>query len=633
MEALVAPYWQQAWEHLEGSLGGFVYDAKRALYRAEAAWEEAKTQEERSQAIVQQYRCALVLTSVHSIASNIPISLVLALLDAGLWSPSIAYTYVTEMEHGDHGLIELIPYLPEHLLRRALSIVAQEVLLCGNWDGDWPITKITSTRTFPPLAKRFVELGYAEELMALLAKQPEQARAEVLVEVLPSLPVAMQPKAVEETLQCIETLNPGELKATLLLALVPRFSTERKNKIIEEATQIFEEHKRKYRAYPYWASLFAKAGLSQKALEYAYDMKEPQWVAAALARSIAFFGEPERTKALHDAFANVEKFFLSEPSAFSRQLHFDTLRTLYAFAPETGKVFSQKYLSKRQQASFLIHLAKKERPEAFSEACAAVEALIDIDRVFGSLELAPLLPQNDAVKAAQDALVLLKELSQRESTECELDSLQFWGGYFSNAGQSLVIQAARLLPKEERDPKLLEVLTSTRHIEDSASQVCSYSGIVELLSEQNRTKVIERAKRATQKTVGIDRGVAMAFLAPVLPIAERAKVVCEAAGILCKIQERHVAVDMLADILPLLPETERAETIDWLMSHIESEAGYFSNRRRGSTLISVVAPYLSEAQIEQIWIGLAQQEEQCALETLLSLSLTLQTEQCDQKFG
>jgi len=107
--------------------GGFVRDVDRARRVAGLRLSKApRGSEEATQFIVLQARYVLMISSINSLAGNVPPAMLKALVTSGLWSISHAVTVARQMpaEQRLNGYALLLPFLPEPLK----SAVAEEGL-------------------------------------------------------------------------------------------------------------------------------------------------------------------------------------------------------------------------------------------------------------------------------------------------------------------------------------------------------------------------------------------------------------------------------------------------------------------------------------------------------------------------
>ena len=124
--ALAGKGWKQAWEVVENSYSGFLNDVDRAWRAAERADTRAIQAGVSAPYVALTVRCALCHASVHSLAGNIPPSLIEQLVAKKVWSVSQGFTYachISNPKQQAEAISRLAPHLPEPLLYEALEII------------------------------------------------------------------------------------------------------------------------------------------------------------------------------------------------------------------------------------------------------------------------------------------------------------------------------------------------------------------------------------------------------------------------------------------------------------------------------------------------------------------------------
>lgn len=126
LKGLVSGEWVQCWEHFEGSYSGFVNDlgrARRAFtntnHRAVAAGRPAPH-------AADEILCALSMSSIGSLAHQIPATLLERLVRGKRWSAAQGLTYIRLMPSAEgraSALAALLPHLPNRLILTAVAIV------------------------------------------------------------------------------------------------------------------------------------------------------------------------------------------------------------------------------------------------------------------------------------------------------------------------------------------------------------------------------------------------------------------------------------------------------------------------------------------------------------------------------
>ena len=109
-------YWQC---EKQGKTANFVKDVSRAWAVAENSFKENATE-----SISLQYRYALIITSLNSLAGNIRPRLIAALIEKEIWTPAQGLAYVRQNQDSQtqsEGLNIIVEYLPSSLLTSALE--------------------------------------------------------------------------------------------------------------------------------------------------------------------------------------------------------------------------------------------------------------------------------------------------------------------------------------------------------------------------------------------------------------------------------------------------------------------------------------------------------------------------------
>ena len=114
--------WYEACDAL-GKPTGFVSDLGRARRLAVDCYEQAP-----GETVVQLMRYALMLTSLNSLASNVPAEMVGGLVKAGVWQPAQGLAYAQQAKNPWHRaacISEIVPYVPQALLPEVKKTIRQ----------------------------------------------------------------------------------------------------------------------------------------------------------------------------------------------------------------------------------------------------------------------------------------------------------------------------------------------------------------------------------------------------------------------------------------------------------------------------------------------------------------------------
>ena len=156
--------WAEARHAAEGNYAGYLADLDLSWRRAEEEGKDAPA------ALGRQARCALIESSIHSLAGNIPPELLVAAVEKKVWEPQTALAYARQV--ADPGqrvqaLAGLAPHLPPDLKEEAL----REALAAARELGD----EDARAEALAGLAPRWAEWA-GRERAAAYALWPETLR-------------------------------------------------------------------------------------------------------------------------------------------------------------------------------------------------------------------------------------------------------------------------------------------------------------------------------------------------------------------------------------------------------------------------------------------------------------------------
>lgn len=92
MSRFLSSPWLQAWDDYEGAYAGYLADVER-VWRAAASLSESKDSGDRNAAMLVELRCSLLISSINSLAGNIPPGLGLAMLRHGFWTQAQTFAF------------------------------------------------------------------------------------------------------------------------------------------------------------------------------------------------------------------------------------------------------------------------------------------------------------------------------------------------------------------------------------------------------------------------------------------------------------------------------------------------------------------------------------------------------------
>ncbi|OUL31133.1 NB-ARC domain-containing protein [Nostoc sp. 106C] len=198
--------WYEVREKL-GQTGGYITDISRAWELAQANWDESTL----PQVVGLQCRYALITASLNSLAANVPIELLMALVKNHLWIAEQGLAYALQnpdLSKKVEALAQLVNYLPPNLAKLALS----EALTAAR------MIQHESNLAFAlrVLAEKLPEV-LPEALSAARAIQDEYSRASALRALAEKLP-----EVLPEALSAARAIQDEYSRASALRALAEK---------------------------------------------------------------------------------------------------------------------------------------------------------------------------------------------------------------------------------------------------------------------------------------------------------------------------------------------------------------------------------------------------------------------------
>ncbi len=202
--------WYEVREQL-AQTGGYITDISRAWELAEAN----RTESRLSQVVSWQCRYALITASLNSMAANVPVELLLALVKNKKWTPQQGLAYALQNpkpREKVNSLTELVTYLPPNLQELAL----QKVLAAAREIQD----ESSRANALSALAEKLPPELLPEALAAARAIQNQSNRANALSALAEKLP----PELLPEALAAARAIRDESNRAYALSALADRLS-------------------------------------------------------------------------------------------------------------------------------------------------------------------------------------------------------------------------------------------------------------------------------------------------------------------------------------------------------------------------------------------------------------------------
>ncbi|BAY24323.1 regulatory protein [Calothrix sp. NIES-2100] len=492
--------WYEAREKL-AQTGGYITDISRAWELAEANWNESTT----PQVVGWQCRYALITASLNSLAANVPIELLVALVKNNLWTAEQGLAYALqnpEPKQKVDAFAQLANYLPPNLERLALS----EALVTARAIHD----ESDRASALSVLADKLPQELLPEALSAAKSIQDEYSRALALSSLAEKLP-----EVLPEALSAARVIQDEYSRALALSSLA-----EKLPEVLPEA--------------------LSAARVIQDEYSWAQALR-------ALAKKLP----PELLTEILSAATSIQDGFsrANALSALAEKLPPELLpEALAAVRPIQDEYY---------RANALSALAEKLPPELLPEALKAARAIQDeYSRALALSALVEKLPQEllpealAAARAIQDEYsraLALSALVEKLPQELLPEALAA-----ARAIQDKKYSADVLSALAEKLPEILpEALAAARAIQDESYRALTLSTLAEKLPE-----LLPEALAATRPILNKEyRASALSALVEKLP----PELLPEALAAARAIQDeyfRALALSALADKLPpeLLPE-------------------------------------------------------------------------------
>jgi hypothetical protein len=410
---------RNAWYEAKDAVGdttGLLADMHLAWRLAEEAAIGKRDTEVVGKALGLQCRYALVVSSLMSIAQNIPPPLLAALVNKGVWGVEKALDYARQMPASSikaESFEVLIPYLPKVPLLRLVT-ACQEIE-----DDRWgePLRR--------SLASRLAEIGCFEEAIDLVFRIREDARWDTLIKVCNSLTGVSSAEAAQAIAQRIQSNYRGE--STIQEILYSRLSEIGYPEIaLSWVREIQDERRRAYalaRLVPHlpagieqemlsvmqgfqdkynWVRILEEpspclsGSVLQYVLEEAQQIEEIPTRALVLTRLSSYLPESQQPQILQDALTAGKEIenpidrieTLTELALLlSKPLQNDVLEDVLT-------TISQRISDEEQRIDFLIELTPHLPEFLLKEALTAVRSVSnEWERAKALSALGPYLPE------------------------------------------------------------------------------------------------------------------------------------------------------------------------------------------------------------------------------------------------
>jgi len=542
--------WRLAWEQFEGVPRGFAGDVR-------AAWDVIRRAANRTTMIGEDWRCALVLSSIRSIGLNTPDELLCAAVADGMLSIRQVMHFV-ELGRDDYEAIALLVKLsqlgtvaPGQSIN-LISIATEKARCCRDArDRSRALGLLASHLP----AEQKIE-AIRDSLAAALAIGDERARAFALGSLAPRLST----EQIGEAFTAAMAIGDDRERAHALGSLAPYLSAEQVGGALSAVKEIGDEGARVQAL-----GLLAPPSLAEQTAE-------------ALAAVIAIRDEQDRAQALGDLAPHLAAGPICEALAVAKAIDNEHARAhaLQALAPylsaeQIGEAFTavRAIGNPRDRQIALGWLAPHLSTEQIGEALAAATKTTDNGwpLVYALEALAPHL----SIEQIGEALAIACAIGDDRHRARALGSL------------------APFLPADKKTRTIGQALRAARAIGDNEERVRALRALAPFLAADQKTKTIGQALDAAG-AIGneVNRAKALESLAPYLS-AEQIGKALDTAGAIDDEGNRAYALGLLA---PHLSAEQLGEALD--------TARVIGDEGHRAKALGLLAPHLSAEQKTKI---------------------------------
>ncbi len=637
--------WAEAKYAQEESYTGYLIDLNRAWRYAEsdAQWD-----------IGRQTRCALVESSLHSLASNISADLLRQLVEAQVWTPLRALSHIPQIaEDGSRAdsLIRIAPLLPDELKTKALATTCT---IQDEWHRARALSALVST--LPDILK-------AEALAVTCAIQDERDRAQVFSALVPTLPDYLKAEALRAVNaiqnqwireQALSDLNheTRDSQGPVRVSLAPTLSRTTLINALTMARGIQDEKARaqvlsaivpalpdvlKIETLTVASAIRDETARAQTLSALAPTLPD-DWKHKALTAARAIKNEEDRVEVLCALAPALPVTLKAEALAAAGEIKAEwyrarVLSVLVPALPDALKaevlVYAyaiHDYGSRVQVLSALGSILSDDWKVEALKATRAIEAEGVQAQVLSIL--APLLPDAwksealiiaRAIKAEWAQAEVLSALAPSLPDALKVEALAVARAIQDNGHRAEVLSALALnLPGTLKTKVLAEALESACAIQDEGNRARILSFLVPTLPDALKVDALVAAQAIQSES---DRARVLCALAPVLPDAlkieafsavrmiqnesERTQVLSVLAPILTDtlkaealadaraVQIESYRVNVLCALAPVLPKTTRVKTLNEVLAIIHDVSSQ-SFPKRPSLYHAIISPWRTE---------------------------------------
>ena len=544
--------------HLAAHLAGAGrHEELFALVAQSNAWAEARYQKEESYAeylidldlawrwaegaqawnVGRQIRCALIESSLHSLAGNLSPRLLFQVVEAGLWSAARALAH--------------IPQMPDES-RRAEALTKINPLL-------------------PDALK-------AEALQAARAITDEHVRASALSNLAPHLPDPLKAEVLSEALQAARAITGEDARASALSGLAQHLPDPLKAEVLSEALQAT----RAITAEGARASALSNLAphlpdpLTAEALQAARAITNEIWRARALSGLAPHLPDPLKAEALQAARAITDEYWRAcALSGLAPHLPDPLKAEVLSEALQAARAITDEGWRARALSDLAPHLPDPLKAEALSEALQAARAITDEGARAKALSgLAPHLPDPLKAEVLSEALQATRAIT-RNNAQARADALSDLAPHLPDPLKAEALQAARTITDEYAralalsglaphlsDPLKAEALQAARAMTNDNARALALRSLAPHLPDPLKAEVLSEALQAARAITDEDmQAFALRALAQHLSDPLKAEVLSEALQAARAITDEYARAEALSDLAPHLPDPLKAEVL------------------------------------------------------------------------
>jgi predicted metalloprotease len=604
--------WRRAWEQFEGVPRGFASDVQ-------ATWDRIRSSQ--ATMIGNEWRCALVLSSIRSIGLSTPDGLLCAAVTHGLLSIRQASHFVdigrSEAEAASLllQLSQLDVLVSSVESNDLISTALEKACSCRN--------ERSRAQALGSLAPQLSPEQIGEALAAAKAIGDEGYRAHALGSLAPQL----SPEQIGEALAAAKAIGDERARAQALGSLAPQLSPEQIGEAFAAAKAIGDD----------WARADALGSLAPQL--------SPEQIGEALAAAKAIGDEGDRADALGSLAPQLSPEQIGEALAAAKAIGDERARAhaLGSLAPQLSPEQKTETLGQALAAAKAIgdegyrahalgSLAPQLSPEQIGEALAAAKAIGDEWYRADALgSLAPQLSPEQKTETLGEALAAAKAIGNEGARAQALGSLapqlspeQI--GEALAAAKAIGDERARAQALESLAPQLSpehigEALAAAKAIGDEWYRAHALGSLAPQLSPEQKAETLGEALAAA-KAIGDDwaRAQALESLAPQLSPEQKTETLGEALAAAKAIGDEGSRAQALGSLAPQLSPEQIGEAL--------AAAKAIGNERARAQALGSLDPQLSPEQIgEALAAAKAIGNERARAQALGSLAPQLSPEQ------